>query len=433
MAGERFDVLVVGAGPAGSTAALVLARGGAKVALLDKASFPRDKACGDVIGPRGVQTLCELGLAPGGVRVADIEVVGPTGRTVRLPAVPGTTYPGYGLVVPRVRFDDWLRERAIEAGAVPFQGRFGSGVTGSGAVGSGSPVPGVVGFGAPGSGPAEAEVVIGADGALSRVASAFGLVDEERVLWGYAARTYASGSPAFPQIHFWETGRWRGFPGYGWVFPGSDGNANVGLGIGIRTDRKAAARVGRDLPSFMSSSGYGDGTGRVLGGWLKMGMVGTIPAAGRTLLVGDAAGLVNPLQGEGIAQALASGRAAAQAFLEGGPPRAAQLYLASLEEYAPFAHSTASVTAWMSDRPVAVAAAGRFLTAPVIGRALARPWSLYWNGLVDGARPGWAVRGARVADHLARRLSPYESDLARAFDTGAAVPECGKHVSSVGS
>jgi geranylgeranyl reductase family protein len=380
VAGARFDVLVVGAGPAGSTAALVLARGGARVALLDKSTFPRDKACGDVIGPRGVQTLSELGLAPGGVTVADIEVVGPTGRRVRLPAVPGMTYPGYGLVVPRSRFDDWLRHEAIEAGAVPLQGRFDPG------------------------GGVSADVIIGADGALSRVASAFGLVDETRVLWGYAARTYAPGSPRLPQIHFWERGRWNGFPGYGWVFPGSEGIANVGLGIGITSDKKVAARVGRDLPSFIESTARSGSSGRVLGGWLKMGMVGTIPAAGRTLLVGDAAGLVNPLQGEGIAQALSSGRAAALAVLDGGPSGAARLYLESLERYAPFARSTASITAWMSERPLAVAAMGRFLTAPVLGRALARPWSLYWNGLVEGAAPGWPARGARFADSLARRL-----------------------------
>ena len=92
---SRYDVLVVGAGPAGSTAALVLARNGARVALVDKARFPRDKACGDFIGPRGLQVLADLGLPePPGLDVGDMVVIGPTGRRVVLPCFDGTTYPG---------------------------------------------------------------------------------------------------------------------------------------------------------------------------------------------------------------------------------------------------------------------------------------------------------------------------------------------------
>ncbi|HEY2301180.1 MAG TPA: FAD-dependent monooxygenase, partial [Acidimicrobiales bacterium] len=77
---EVFDAVVVGAGPAGSVAALVLARAGVRVALIDKAAFPRDKACGDLIGPRGVQILEDLGVELPDERVGDMQVVGPTGR-----------------------------------------------------------------------------------------------------------------------------------------------------------------------------------------------------------------------------------------------------------------------------------------------------------------------------------------------------------------
>src|SRR5436190_5095980 len=124
MSGKRFDVLVVGAGPAGSIAALVLARGGARVALVDKATFPRDKACGDLVGPRGVQLLTDLDLiVPGAFPVRDMIVVGPTGRRVRLPCFPGRTYADHALAVPRASFDAMLHEAAIAAGAVPFIGQ----------------------------------------------------------------------------------------------------------------------------------------------------------------------------------------------------------------------------------------------------------------------------------------------------------------------
>ena len=135
-----------------------------------------------------------------------------------------------------------------------------------------------------------------------------------------------------------------------------------------------------------------------MGGWLKMGMVGTNPANGSTLLVGDAAGLVNPLQGEGIAEALGSARAAAEAVLAAGAGGAARIYRADLaRRYAPFAATTAPVTNWMIDHPRAVSRIGRVLTAPLVGKAVSGGWGIYWNDLLEGARPGWAASVARVA------------------------------------
>src|SRR5580658_8509305 len=120
----RFDVVVVGAGPAGSIAALVLARAGARVALADKAAFPRDKACGDLIGPRGVRLLDELEITvPDAGTGSDLLVVGPSRRRVRLPAFAGLTYADHGMVVPRRIFDAALREAAITAGAAPVRAR----------------------------------------------------------------------------------------------------------------------------------------------------------------------------------------------------------------------------------------------------------------------------------------------------------------------
>ena len=418
MTAEHYDALVVGAGPAGSIAALVLARGGARVALVDKARFPRDKACGDLVGPRGVQTLSDLGVEVPGPRVGDMEVVGPSGRRVTLRAFPGLTYPGHALVVPRAQFDDRLRTSAIEAGAVPLAGRASSPLFGdddelngfSIELESDRPVR------------VTADVVVGADGSTSRVAVAAGLVDEKQVLWGFAVRGYlpassqpaagASAEPLLPRIYFWEPSGWSGYPGYGWVFPGGEGMVNAGLGVGSRGDRKVGMRASKDLPAFLASAGLDPGAaGRPLGGWLKMGMTGTVPAGGRTLLVGDAAGLVNSLQGEGISQALGSGRSAAEAILAVGPGAAAGVYAQSLGRmYAPYACATAPITSWMLRHHRAVSGIGRALTNPALAAVLAGGWSVYWNDLLDGASPGRARRTAAVAARVAGLLTARASD-----------------------
>jgi len=410
-----FDVLVVGGGPGGSVAATVLARAGARVALLDKGTFPRDKACGDLVGPRGVQLLTDLQVSvPAGPVAGDMLVLGPGGRRVRLPSFVGLTYPGHARVFPRVGLDALLYDEAQRCGATSFTGRADEPIFDAGQL---------VGFRTSAGDVLRARTVIGADGATSRVATVAGLVEPDRVLWGFAVRTYLPQSVDLPTIAMWALDRWRALPGYGWIFPGEMGTANLGLGVGTLSRRTGAAVAAKLLPDFMKylhSEGLLEthsqsDAGRVLGGWLKMGMVGTTPAAGNVLLVGDAAGLVNPLQGEGIAQAMMSGRAAAEAVIR-GPGQAAKAYTEVLaRDHLPYQRITAALQSSLLDRPRVVAALGRVLTSPGLGRAVAGGWAVFWNELLDGAPPGRSRRVATVATSVGELITR-RTDAAAWFD-----------------
>jgi geranylgeranyl reductase family protein len=398
----RFDVVVVGAGPAGSVAALVLARGGARVALADKAVFPRDKACGDLVGPRGVQVLTDLGVkVPDAGHGSDLLAVGPSGRRSRLPAFTGRTYPGHGIVVPRVAFDHALREAALAEGAAGVRAR----ITGVEKDPDGMARAVIASDGQRLAG----DVIIGADGALSPVARLAGMLDSGAALWGFAVRAYVPGEVPLPLLVLLESRPWQIYPGYGWLFPGEDGKANVGIGVGMGADRHSVP-LRDDLAGFCAllrkrgDLRPGAEPGAVIGGWLRMGGTGTPPAAGNVLLVGDAAGLINPLQGEGIGPAMISARLAAEAVLA-DPCRAGAVYTQALAgAFGRYLPGASAVQRTLLRRPRLASASMRLVTAPVVRNLVAGTWSIYWNGLVDGARPrpaAWAARGVEtLAAHL---------------------------------
>ena len=174
-------------------------------------------------------------------------VVGPTGNRVRLPAAPGRTYPGYGIVVQRSQFDATLRLAAVSAGAEFFEGRADDPIGDEGRLS---------GFSLSSTTRVRADVIVGADGATSRVAETAHLVDPGRLLWGFAVRTYLDEAVDDPHIMLWTPVPGTAFPGYGWVFPAGAGQVNVGLGVGVLADRTAGRRAAHDLDAFLEHASH---------------------------------------------------------------------------------------------------------------------------------------------------------------------------------
>jgi flavin-dependent dehydrogenase len=316
-----------------------------------------------------------------------------------LPAFPGRTYADHGIVVPRAALDDALRSAAIEAGATGIRGRV-SAVDAD----PGGPVRALI---TSDGRRLEGDVIIGADGALSPVARLTGLLEPDRALWGFAVRAYLPAQVRLPLLVLLDAQPWRIYPGYGWLFPGEDGQANVGIGVGLGSSRRAAplrADLARFCERLRAAGDLGPDAqpGPVIGGWLRMGGTGTPLASGNVLLIGDAAGLINPLQGEGIGPALVSACLAAQAVLA-GPDRAAGSYTeAATAAFGRYLPGAAALQSGLLNRPRLTSAGVRLLTAPVLSRVIAGPWSLYWNGLVDGARPRPAAWGAALVQGVTR-------------------------------
>ena len=160
----------------------------------------------------------------------------------------------------------------------------------------------------------------------------------------------------------------------------------------------ARLRASGDLPAAAQP-------GPVTGGWLRMGGAGSRSAARNVLLVGDAAGLVNPLQGEGIAPAIVSGRLAAEAVLAGSS-HAGEVYTAALEAcFGPHMIGAAAVHTQMLRRARFTSASARVLTTPGVRRIVAGTWSLYLNGLEEGAMPRPSAWSARLVQSAANRLA----------------------------
>ncbi|HEX6517016.1 MAG TPA: geranylgeranyl reductase family protein [Nocardioidaceae bacterium] len=354
---RQADVIVVGAGPAGSTTAYHLAQSGVDVLLLEKASFPRDKVCGDGLTPRAVKQLIRLGIdldAPGWTRNKGLRIIG-AGHRLELPWPELASFPPYGMVRTRTDLDELLAHHAEKAGARLMES---TAVTGPVLDERTGRVVGVTARHVDDQGRKLAEettysapVVVACDGVSSRLATSLGLQRRENRPMGVAVRAYYR-TPRHDDdwmeswLELWdgEPGRSNLLPGYGWIFGVGDGTANVGLGI---LNTSAAFRnvdykdvLRRWLGHTPEQWGFREENlvGRIGSAALPMGFNRKPHYTRGMLLAGDSGGMVNPFNGEGIDYAMESGHIAAETIVQAlarpeGPARERVLqgYAATLD------------------------------------------------------------------------------------------------------
>jgi geranylgeranyl reductase family protein len=354
---RQAEVIVVGAGPAGASAAYHLAMAGVDVLLLEKSAFPRDKICGDGLTPRAVRHLIAMGLdldGPGWQRNKGLRIVG-AGHRIELPWPELASFPDYGMVRTRTDLDEILARHAEKAGARLMErtavtapvidertGRV-TGVTAKPVDDKGRRLGEDETYTAP--------LVIACDGVSARLAIALGLERRENLPMGVAVRAYYK-TPRHDDewmeswLELWdgEPNKSNLLPGYGWIFGVGDGTANVGLGI-LNTskafqhvDYKDVLR--RWLDHTPAEWGFREENrvGRIGSAALPMGFNRKPHYTRGVLLSGDSGGMVNPFNGEGIDYALESGHMAAETVVQAlarpeGPARERVLegYAAALD------------------------------------------------------------------------------------------------------
>ena len=327
---DTADVIVVGAGPAGSSTAYYLASAGLDVLLLEKTRFPREKVCGDGLTPRAVKALTGMGVPlgeqDGWLRNKGLRIIGGGGR-IELPWPDLSSFPGFGLVRTRTDFDEILARHAAKAGARLLEG---VNVTAPVLDDRTGRVRGVQ------AGPERtfrAPLVVAADGNSSRLSVAMGLRKRDDRPLGVAVRSYYR-TPRHDDdwLEAWLD-LWDGnslLPGYGWIFGMGDGTSNVGLGL-LNTSasfqnidyRALLRRWLAAMPAEWELTEE-NRTAPVRGAALPMGFNRTPHYTRGLLLAGDSGGMVNPFNGEGIAYAMEAGEIAARVIVQAlGRPTAA--------------------------------------------------------------------------------------------------------------
>ena len=297
----EFDVAIIGAGPAGSACANSLClKGKHKVALVDRELFPRDKSCGDGIGPGVVHVLSQLRLSdvlsehrP----IANLSVSSPSGyrATGPLPMVGGDIPKGY--TIPRKEFDNKLVQAALERGAFDYTGHSFEDASFS----NGKWTIKLVNRQTRESVFLKARVLVGADGPRSKIRKIMGVPDNPDTHMGTAVRIYAE-DPSVSLHNLTIDFTQELLPAYGWVFPIDNSMANVGVGIDLDNFKKKGAKLKELLNSYSKNFDFyfdeSSYNSYILPYWWNK--VRLADYGKNVALIGDAGSMVNPMTGEGI-------------------------------------------------------------------------------------------------------------------------------------
>lgn len=317
---EKFDVIVLGAGPAGSSAAVFLSRAGHRVLLLDRAKFPREKVCGDGISGRSVSILTELGLLDEYKKVEHREMAGvtfssPDGTVAPIPSQGCGGPPGF--VCRREVFDNVLFQHAKKLCTQTIEG-----FNATDLVFEGGRVCGVRGMAGGRETEFRAAVVVGADGAGGITARKLNAFNSDEAHQCAALRCYYEGVEGMRdhiELHFVE----EALPGYFWIFPLPGNRANVGIGMIVRDMKKKKINLQKTMfsiiekhPVFRERFRNARRVSDVKSWMLPFASRRAKIAGDGYVLVGDAASLVDPFTGEGVGNALTSGKLAARAISE---------------------------------------------------------------------------------------------------------------------
>ena len=396
---ERLDIAVIGGGPAGAATAIRAARAGARVAVFEKASHGRDKICGDGLTPRAVKALDELAIPLADAHLVDGLRMIAGKRQRELPWSDGDRFPAHGAVWPRRRLDTALIDAAVDAGAdVRFD------TEAEPIVGAGGSVTGV----RVGADTIEADLVVAATGAPGKVARMLGAVRDPNEPFGLAIRSYVE-SPRHDDALIEacltikdEHGTW--VPGYGWMFPCGDGTVNIGVGALSTMKGFKSLNLNHLLDSYRTlvseSWEIGENLERPRAWRLPMSAV-TRHGPG-WVAIGDAAGLVNPMNGEGIDYGLESGMLAADLFLADPASAPAEYDRLIGERFDDFLR-TGRRFAFLIGHPWLMRTGLRFAVGT---EAIAKITLQVMGNLVDADTPGAAGRTMQAASTTLRLADP---------------------------
>ena len=385
-----FDIIIIGGGPAGAATAIQAARGGASVAIFEKSSLGRDKVCGDGLTPREIGALQDLEIDIKGVhKITGLRMIaGKTRRELEWPS--GGTFPSYGAVWTRKELDSHLLETASQSGAKIFYNSEALPMF------DGDQVIGVTS----GCDRWTSKLVVAASGAPGKVARMLGTERKTDEPYGIAIRTYVE-SPRHADEYLEASLAMRDsngtpIPGYGWMFP--TGKGTVNLGVGALSTMKGFRKLNLNTLCDIYRDSIADEW--EVGPYLEKPRAWRLPMTSQKrhgngwVAVGDAAGLINPMNGEGIDYSLESGMLISDLFLE-NPQTASSRYDQIIGERFDGFLRTGRRFSYLIGHPLILRSG---LRVAVSNQFMANMTLQVMGNLVDNSTPGAAGRVLRVAD-----------------------------------